>query len=290
MGAYQRRLSLTGFLFFLPALVSLLVFVIIPAFAAIIFSLTSYQLLSAPRFVGLENYTIILKDREFWNSLRVTFSYVVVRVVLILVLSLFIAFALNKKSKYRTLLQVMFILPFLFPLAATSAIWRVIFRPFGLMESFLSIFGVPPIAWLASTNHALWAILITTVWSGIGYFSVIMLAGVQTLSPEIIEAAIVDGANGFQRFFRVIIPMLKPTLFYIIFVGTTASLQGYSPFLVMTAGGPGSSTRVLGLLIYENGFVALRMGRACAITVLMLLILVAITAIQRKFLRYEGEK
>jgi multiple sugar transport system permease protein len=158
------------------------------------------------------------------------------------------------------------------------------------MESFLSIFGIEPIPWLASKDHALWAILITTIWSGIGYFSVIMLAGVQTLSTEVIEAAIVDGANSFQRFFRVIIPMLKPTLFYIIFVSTTASLQGYAPFLVMTAGGPGSSTRVLGLLIYENGFVQMTMGRACTITVLMLTILMIITSIQRKVLRYEGEK
>ena len=134
-----------------------------------------------------------------------------------LIFSLFIAFVLNKKSKYRTLLQVLFILPFLFPLAATSAIWRVIFRPFGLFESFVGLFGVQPVPWLASTQHALWAILITTIWSGLGYFSVIMLAGVQTLSPEVIEASIVDGANRFQRFFRIIIPMLKPTLFYMIF-------------------------------------------------------------------------
>jgi ABC-type sugar transport system permease subunit len=289
-GAYQKRLSITGFLFFVPALICLTLFIIIPSLAAVGFSLTSYQLLAPPRFVGLTNYLVILRDREFWFSFGITFLYVGVRVALILLLSLFIAFVLNKKSKYRTFLQVLFILPFLFPLAATSAIWKVIFRPFGLMESFLSIFGVEPVPWLASGNYALWAILITTIWSGIGYFSVIMLAGVQTLSTEIIEAAIVDGANGVQRFFRVIIPMLKPTLFYILFVSTTASLQGYAPFLVMTGGGPGSATRVLGLLIYENGFVQMRMGRACTITVLMLIIIMIITFFQRKMLRYEGEK
>jgi ABC-type sugar transport system permease subunit len=289
-GAYQKRLGITGFLFFVPALICLMLFIIIPALAAVGFSLTSYQLLAPPRFVGLTNYLVILTDKEFWFSFGITFLYVGVRVALILLLSLFIAFVLNKKSKYRTFLQVLFILPFLFPLAATSAIWKVIFRPFGLLESFLSIFGVEPVPWLASKNYALWAILITTIWSGIGYFSVIMLAGVQTLSTEIIEAAIVDGANGVQRFFRVIIPMLKSTLFYILFVSTTASLQGYAPFLVMTGGGPGSATRVLGLLIYENGFVQMRMGRACTITVFMLIIIMIITFFQRKLLRYEGEK
>jgi ABC-type sugar transport system permease subunit len=288
-GAYQKRLGITGFLFFAPALICLTLFIIIPSLAALGFSLTSYQLLAPPRFVGLTNYLVILTDREFWFSFGITFLYVGVRVALILLLSLFIAFVLNKKSKYRTFLQVLFILPFLFPLAATSAIWKVIFRPFGLLESFLSIFGVEPVPWLASKNYALWAILITTIWSGIGYFSVIMLAGVQTLSTEVIEAAIVDGANGVQRFFRIIIPMLKPTLFYILFVSTTASLQGYAPFLVMTGGGPGSATRVLGLLIYENGFVQMRMGRACTITVLMLIIIMIITFFQRKLLRYEGE-
>jgi ABC-type sugar transport system permease subunit len=290
MGAYQRRLSITGFLFFVPALICLIVFVIIPAIAAVFLSLTSYQLLSSPKFIGLTNYLNILQERDFWDSLRITFSYVIIRVVFILVLSLFIAFVLNKKSKYRSVLQVAFILPYLFPLAATSAIWRVIYRPFGLMESFLSIFGVKPTPWLASSDYALWAILITTIWSGLGYFSVIMLAGVQTLSSEIIEAAIVDGASGFQRFFKIIIPMLKPTLFYIIFMSTIGSLQGYSPFLVMTGGGPGTSTRVMGLLIYENGFVQMRMGRACTITVIMLVIIMIITGLQRRLLRYEGEK
>jgi ABC-type sugar transport system permease subunit len=290
MGAYQRRLSITGFLFFVPALICLIVFVIIPAVAAAFLSLTSYQLLSSPKFIGLTNYLNILKERDFWDSLRITFSYVIIRVVFILVLSLFIAFVLNKKSKYRSVLQVAFILPYLFPLAATSAIWRVIYRPFGLMESFLSVFGVKPTPWLASSDYALWAILITTIWSGLGYFSVIMLAGVQTLSSEIIEASIVDGASGFQRFFRIIIPMLKPTLFYIIFMSTIGSLQGYSPFLVMTGGGPGTSTRVMGLLIYENGFVQMRMGRACTITVIMLVLIMIITGLQRRILRYEGEK
>jgi ABC-type sugar transport system permease subunit len=231
----------------------------------------------------------LFSDKEFWSSFGVTFLYVGVRVCLILILSLFIAFILNKKSKYRTFLQICYVLPFLFPLAATSMIWKVIFRPFGLMENFLSVFGVDPISWLASSRYAIWAILITTIWSGIGYFSVIMLAGVQTLNQEVIEAAIVDGANSFQRFFEVIIPMLKPTLFYILFVSTTASLQAYSPILVMTNGGPGSSTRVLGLLIYETGFIQLRMGRACAVTVILLFVIITVTSIQRKFLRYEGE-
>ncbi len=275
--------------FFTPALVIMIIFLIGPFLSAIGFSFTNYRLLAAPRFVGFSNFVGVFTDDEFWNSLGITAIYVAVRVSILILISLFIAFVLVKKFVFRGLLQTLYILPFLFPLVATATIWKVIFRPMGLMEQFLSLFGAEPIAWLAHGEYALVAILITTVWSGTGYFSIIMLAGVQTLSQEVIEAAVVDGANGPQRFIKIILPMLKPTLFYMIVIATIGSLQGFAPFLIMTRGGPGSSTRVLGLLIYEYGFVNMRMGYASTITVVVLWFIMAITFVQRQLLRHESE-
>jgi ABC-type sugar transport system permease subunit len=275
--------------FFTPALIIMIIFLIGPFLAAMGFSLTSYRLLSAPKFIGFSNFVGVFTDDEFWNSFGITAIYVAVRVSILILISLFIAFVLVKKFIFRGVLQTMYILPFLFPLAATATIWKIIFRPLGLMEQFLSLFGAQPIPWLATGEYALVAILITTVWSGTGYFSIIMLAGVQTLPQDVIEAAVVDGASGPQRFVKIILPMLRPTLFYMLVIATIGSLQGFAPFLIMTKGGPGSSTRVLGLLIYEQGFVHMRMGYASTITVVVLCVIMAITFVQRRFLRHESE-
>lgn len=225
----------------------------------------------------------------FWNSLQVTGIYIVMRLTGIIVLAFFMALAINQNLPGGNFFQAVYFMPYVFPLAVTSIIWKLFYQPFGLVEQFTNIFGLEPIFWLTSVNTALLGITITTVWSAAGYYSIIILAGLQTIPKDVLEAAEIDGAGRFSRFIHIIMPYLKPTIFFILVVGTINSIRGFPPFLIMTGGGPGNATRVIGLMIYEYGFVHLKMGIGSAISVVLLVIILGITLIQKRILSKGGE-
>jgi ABC-type sugar transport system permease subunit len=267
----------------------MIAFMIVPMLAALGISFTKYTILQPPSFIGLSNYIEVFRFRSFWNSLWVTAKYVFIRVIIIMALGLFVSLVLNQKIPLFRTFQSIFFLPYVFPLAVTSVVWKVIFRPYGLMEQVTSLFGVVSIPWLSSSTYALWSILITTIWSGLGYYSILILAGLQSIPEEVIEAAYIDGATWWQRLYQILLPLLRPTLFYVAIVALIGSVHGFAPFLIMTAGGPGESTRVIGLMIYQYGFAQLRMGFASAMSILLLLIILALTLVQMRALRGGGE-
>ena len=281
----RRRM---GLLFILPAVLYLLVFLIIPIATAIVISLTKYSILSSPQFIGFRNYIRIFLMPTFWNSLQVTGLYIVLRLTGIILLSFFMALAINQNLPGGSFFQAVYFMPYVFPLAVTSIIWKLFYQPFGLIEQFTNFIGLEPIFWLTSANTALLGITITTVWSAAGYYSIIILAGLQTIPKDVLEAAEIDGANRIRRFIHIILPYLKPTIFFILVVGTINSIRGFPPFLIMTGGGPGNATRVIGLMIYEYGFVHLKMGVGSAMSVILLVIILGITLIQKKILS-KGE-
>ncbi len=281
----RRRM---GLLFILPAVLYLLVFLIIPIATAIVISLTKYSILSSPQFIGFRNYIRIFSMPTFWNSLQVTGLYIVLRLTGIILLSFFMALAINQNLPGGSFFQAVYFMPYVFPLAVTSIIWKLFYQPFGLIEQFTNLIGLEPIFWLTSANTALLGITITTVWSAAGYYSIIILAGLQTIPKDVLEAAEIDGANRIRRFIHIILPYLKPTIFFILVVGTINSIRGFPPFLIMTGGGPGNATRVIGLMIYEYGFVHLKMGVGSAMSVILLVIILGITLIQKKILS-KGE-
>lgn len=282
---YDSKQSFIGFLFFLPTLIFIIVFLIGPIAVALAISFTKFRIISPPEYVGLKNYITIFKMPAFWDSLLVTGKYVFIRLSIILVLAYFMAQAVNMKIKGSGFFQSLYFLPYVFPLAVTSVVWKIFFQPRGLIENLTDLIGIEPVVWLADSSNALFAVLIVTVWSGVGYYAIIMLAGLQTISKEVNEAALVDGLNARQRFIYITFPLLKPTIFYLLVIGVVNSIQGFDPFLVMTDGGPGRATNVIGLLIYKQGVVALKMGVASAMSVIMLLFIFAITLIQQRFLR-----
>ncbi len=287
---YVAKRRLAGFLFFLPVLVFMLVFMLGPMIAALGISFTDYSILQPPRFSGIANYAKVLSFPSFWDSLWVTFKYVVVRVAVVMVIALFVSLVLNRKIPFYRSFQAVYFMPFIFPLAVTAIVWKVMFRPFSLMEQLTSLFGLAPIPWLSSGTYALWAITITTVWSGVGYYSILLLAGLQTISAEVLEAALIDGANWMQRLVRILLPLLKPTLLYVTVVALIGSIQGFAPFLIITDGGPGEATRVIGLMIYQFGFNQLRMGFASCMSIILLVIVFLLTLAQLRLLRTEGER
>jgi len=234
-----------GLLFILPAVLYLLVFLIIPIATAIVISLTKYSILSSPQFIGFKNYIRIFSMPTFWNSLQVTGLYIVMRLIGIILLSFFMALAINQNLPGGSFFQAVYFMPYVFPLAVTSIIWKLFYQPFGLIEQFTNLIGLEPIFWLTSVNTALLGITITTVWSAAGYYSIIILAGLQTIPKDVLEAAEIDGANRIRRFIHIILPYLKPTIFFILVVGTINSIRGFLPFLIMTVGGTGNATWVI---------------------------------------------
>jgi len=285
--SYVLRQQLAGFLFLLPTLLFTLVFLIGPIVVAVVFSFTKFSILSAPEFNGGANYVTIFKMPAFWESLYVTGKYIFLRLSLIFLIAFFMAHIVQTRVLGAGVFQTIYFLPYVFPLAVTSVVWKIFFQARGLMESLTDLLGIEPISWLTHPDWALVAILITTVWSGVGYYSIILLAGLQTIPKSIWEASVVDGLTAPQRFFYITLPMLKPTLFYLLVVGTVNTIQGFDPFLVMTDGGPGNATEVIGLLIFKQGVVNFRMGIASAMSVILLLLIFALTLVQQRLLRWK---
>ncbi len=284
---YVLRRHFAGVLFLLPTLLFVVVFLAGPIAVAAVFSFTKYGILSAPQFNGGANYLTILKMPAFWESLYVTGKYIFLRLSLIFLIAFFMAHIVQTRVLGAGVFQSIYFLPYVFPLAVTSVVWKIFFQARGLMESLTDLLGLDPISWLTHGDWALVAILITTVWSGVGYYSIILLAGLQTIPKSVWEAAVVDGLTARQRFIYVTLPMLKPTLFYMLVVGTVNTIQGFDPFLVMTDGGPGNATEVIGLLIFKQGVVNFRMGVASAMSVIVLLIIFALTLAQQRLLRWK---
>ena len=285
---YIRRLRTTGLLFFAPALVLLAAFLIAPIFVAVFVSFTKYTILSPPSFVGLANYARVFTMPSFANSLQVTAIYVFARVAVLIAFALFIGTVINQRISLSGFFTGVYFIPYVLPIAVVSVVWKLLYRPFGLIEQLTLPLGIGPISWLTTGGYALTAITISTVWSAVGYYAIIVLAGLQTIPKDVLEASVIDGASVFRRFLHVVLPLLKPTLFYMVVVGVINSIRGFPPFLVMTGGGPGEATRVVGLIIYEFGFARLRMGVASAMSVVVLAIILIFTLVQMRFYRYDS--
>lgn len=286
---YIKNQNRTGFLFFAPALLYLAIFMVLPILTAIVLSFTDYSIIGRPNFVGLANYVRIFSMSVFLNSLKVTGAYIAVRLAFLILLAFFMAFVVNEGLPFGKFFQAVYFMPYVFPLAVTAIIWKLFFQPMGLVEQFFTAFGLEPVYFLSSKTTALAGITISTVWSAAGYYSIIILAALQIIPKEVLEASLIDGAGSIRRFFHIMLPFLKPTIFYILVVGTINSIRGFPPFMIMTQGGPGNATRVIGLLVYEQGFVQMKMGLASAMSNILLLLILAVTMIQRKFLKGEGE-
>lgn len=285
---YIRRLRTTGLLFFAPALVLLAAFLIAPIFVAVFVSFTKYTILSPPSFVGLANYARVFTMPSFANSVQVTAIYVFARVAVLIAFALFIGTVINQRISLSGFFTGVYFIPYVLPIAVVSVVWKLLYRPFGLIEQLTLPLGIGPISWLTTGDYALTAITISTVWSAVGYYAIIVLAGLQTIPKDVLEASVIDGAGVFRRFLHVVLPLLKPTLFYMVVVGVINSIRGFPPFLVMTGGGPGEATRVVGLIIYEFGFARLRMGVASAMSVVVLAIILIFTLVQMRFYRYDS--
>jgi len=283
-------------MFITPALVLIGVFFVIPVLGALVLSFTDFDIYSIgnpadTRFIGLGNYRSLFADPLFWKALRNTAYYVVVGGPLSVVVSLAAALLVNARLiRWKPLFRSAFFAPWVTTLVAVALVWRYLYHPqYGLLNASLGLVGVGPIDWLGNPRWAMPAIILMSVWKNFGYNMLIFLAGLQTIPPQLYEAAELDGAGRWQRFRQVTVPMLGPTFVFVGVVTMIAAFQIFSEPYVMTQGGPLKSTLTLVLFMYEQGFRWWRLGFAAAVAVVLGLLTLAGTAVQLR-LRRGGER
>lgn len=284
--------SLAGWMFIGPALLVLAVFFFLPTLAALLMSLTDYDLyalgdLSNLRFIALDNYIALLKDERFWKSLGNTFYFVAIGVPTSVALSLSSALLLNSKlTRFRTFFRVSLFAPVVTTLVAVALVWRYIFHTrYGLLNYGLSTIGVEPIDWLGDPHWAMPSIALLAVWKNFGYNMIIFIAALQSIPQDLYEAARIDGASAWQQFRHVTLPSLAPTLMLVGILTTAGYFQVFSEPYMMTEGGPLQSTTSVLYFMYEEGFKWWSLGRASAVAFVLFVIIFSLTLLQIRFAR-----
>lgn len=278
-----------GYLFLLPWLVGLVVITIGPMLASLYLSFTNYSLIQAPEWTGLANYARMLDDARLHNSIKVTFTYVIVSVPLQLALALGIAVLLDKGMRGLSFYRSIFYLPSMLGASvAISLVWRQIFGAEGLVNQLLQAVGInSTTGWISDPSYALWTIILLHVWT-FGSPMVIFLAGLRQIPGMYYEAASVDGASRWVRFTKITLPLLSPIIFFNLVLQIINAFQTFTQAFVVSngTGGPADSTLFYTLYLYQRGFVQFQMGYAAAMAWLLVVIIGAFTAINFFFSKY----
>ncbi|GAA0107723.1 MULTISPECIES: carbohydrate ABC transporter permease [Clostridium] len=288
----KTKEALTGWLFLSPALIGFSIFTFGSIIYSLYLSLTDYDLMTKPKFIGLENYIrAFTKDESFYKFFGNTLYFVVLLVPIVLAISLFLALLINKKAgKITKAYRVALFLPSITSTIAVSMVWLWIFNPdMGLINNMLTAIGFnnPPM-WLNSPDTSKMALVIMRVWQMSGYYMIMFLAGLQTIPESLYESAQVDGANKIQSFFKITLPMLSNTTFVVIILLVIEAFNMFESIFIMTNGGPLGSTSTIMYYIYEQGFGNYNMGYASAIAWIFFVVIMIITLIQYRFRNEQG--
>lgn len=279
--------------FLAPSFAGMLVFSLVPLVISGVISLTDWngldELLApgmfAEHFVGLDNFRAILTSSEFWQVLGNTCRYIVLYIPCMLAASLAVACLLSQSRRGVTAFRVIYYIPVLTSWVAGSLIWKWVLSPeYGVINNLLGLFGIRGPSWLQSPQWAMVGIVIASVWKDMGYFGLMLLSGLQGINRQYYEAAQIDGAGRLRQFFRITLPLLTPTLFFVLIISLINSFQLFPQVMIMTPdGGPSGSTMVMVERIYKYGFRYYEMGYASAFSWILFAILFVLTAIQMKF-------
>ncbi len=276
----RRREARAGLLFVLPWLLGLLIFTAYPVLASVYFSFTDYSVTQAPNFVGLDNYrTMFFSDPTIWKAVTNSLYYALLSVPLGLVFSLALAVLLNTRSVGIGVYRTLFYLPALVPPIASTIIFLVLFQPRGgLINEVLGSLGLPDPAWFQDPAWSKPGLVLLSLW-GVGSATVIFLAGLQDIPASLLDAASIDGAGAWQKFWHVSLPLLSPVILFNLVMGVIYSFQVFSQALVVggTTGDPAESTLMFMVLIYRNAFRYFKMGYASAQAVVLFVVVLAVT-------------
>lgn len=292
-GRLTRRENREGWLFTAPWTIGFLLFTLGPMIVSAVISFTSWDIVTPPVWVGLDNYVrMFTKDELIPKSLLVTTTYAVLSVPLQLALGLFVAILMNQKLRFQSAWRTIYYLPSVVSGVAVALLWRWIFSgDFGVLNWLLSLVGVEGPAWLLDETWALPAFIIMSLW-GIGGGMLIYLAGLQGIPTDLYEAAEIDGAGTLQKFYTITIPMISPVLFFNLVIGIISALQVFTAAFIMTQGGPNNATEFFMLYLYQNAFQWFKMGYASAMAWVLFLYILALTLLvfrtAQSWVFYEG--
>ncbi len=296
----RRRESLWGYLFISPWIIGFLLFTLGPMLASLVFSFTDYKIISPPVFTGLSNFIkIFTNDPDFWRSLAITTKYAVLAIPLNLTFGFALAFLLNQKVPGMAVWRTIFYIPSVLAGVAVAILWGLIFNPkYGILNWVLGLFGINGPGWLSSPDWALPALILMSLWS-VGGGMIIYLSGLQSIPTTLYEAAQLDGANGWQQFFRITVPLMSPVILYNLVVGIIGTFQYFTEVYVLTSGitggigGPAKSTLFYNIYLYSNAFRYMNMGYASALAWILFVIVLLMTLLvfrsSAAWVYYEGE-
>lgn len=275
----KHRQNLSGYLFAAPAILGLVIFTVLPMLASLVLSLTDYNVLNAPKFIGLENYkNIIFSDMFVKKSLVVTFVFAIGSTIASLFSALILALLMNVKLKGQSVFRTIFYLPVVVPAVASNILWMWLFNPdFGLLNAVLKNVGLPPSNWIFDEKTAIPSLILMSIW-GCGSTALIFLSGLQDVPTQLLEAVEVDGGNWWHKFRYVTLPALSPLIFFNLIMGLIGSFQTFTQAYIMTGGGPNNSTLFYSLLIYREAFQQNHFGYASALAWILFLIIALFTA------------
>jgi ABC-type sugar transport system permease subunit len=269
-------------------LLLMVVFKFIPAFEVLWLSFTSWDMLSAPRFVGFDNYVSLIQDPLFQQSIQATMFFVFGAAIPIWIVALILGMIFTMEFPWKSAVRTLYFLPNILPAVVFAIVWRFLLQPYGLLNQGLSLFGIPSINWLNDVHAVIPAFILATDWATIPFFMIIYLTALQTIPRDYYEAAQIDGASALQRFWHITLPQLRPTMLLVVVISITFLSRVFTSVLILTNGGPDGASRVLPMFIYQMGFEYFKMGRATAASIIFLLGLMVFTVIQLRLFQDDG--
>jgi len=283
----KQRNRLNGYLFLLPNIIGFLVFILVPVIASFGMGFVEWNGFGSPKFIGLDNYAKLMQDDNFKISFINSIVFMVLTVPLTLFIALVVAVWLNAGIKFLKVFRTAIFLPYVTSTIAIAVVWQLIFNPSkGPVNMFLHNLGIENLpGWFASSSWALIAVSIVYIWNSVGYYMVLYLAGLQGVPEHLYEAAEIDGAGIYRKFFSITLPSLSPIIFFTLIIGVINSFKIFDLIYVLTQGGPGRSTQVLVYTIYNTAFKQFNYGYASAMSYVLFILILIITLIQ-----FRGQK
>lgn len=281
MSRFKRREAGIGYALLAPSLFGILAFLVFPILVVLWLSLQQWNLLTAPQFVGLDNFRSVLSDESFGHSLLVSLAFVALVIPLQTVLGLFAASLLTRGLPGSGLFRVLYVIPWIGAPLALGIVWKWIFAPTdGALNTLLNT----RIEWLSSPDLALPAVAAVSIWSQVGYVTLFFMAGLVAIPDQVVDAARIDGANSVQIFWQVKLPLLRPTMFFVLVTGVISSFQAFDTIYALTPnGGPRGATDVIATRIYGEAFQSFNLGRASVMALVLFALLVSVTVLQQRY-------
>ncbi len=279
----------TPYLFISPFFVGFAIFSLLPIAFSVFLSLAKWNGMSAIQFVGLDNFIALIKDPKFWNALKVTFVVTLVCTILGTAGSTALAVLLEKvHDRFASLLRVIFFLPGVTSVVVIAYIWRYLYSTdYGYFNALLVKLGLPPQEWLTNPTLALWGLIVMLIWAGLGWDALIITAGLRAIPEELYDAGKVDGTSGWSEFLYITLPLLRPTLLFVLVTGVIFLWGLFAQPQLLTGGGPLHHTETVALFLYDSGFLYHKFGYASAIAVVLSIIMFISSYLNVRFIKYE---